>query len=472
MKSLFNLVFILLTSSCVIFEKDQQVIEDKFEKDRASFWRSDFKLADGTRRCRVSQEQARSGKSSFKFIVKKGDYVSSSDRKNKTERSEFYLKDQYRDLPGQTVNYKFSFFVPKDFPILDRRLVMGQWIHLDHPKVKSYNPHLSNRFRKGQFYISLKLKKKSKVEEKIFHPPNNLFKIGAWNDLSYQIIFSSNKNGMLKVWLNGKQFVDYKGATANYDLPTTFKCCLYRDQSEEDMVIYFDNFTRKIIKNKTKVNFDQTCKIDRFVELANIKPNTEAPKVTLKYGEVFDSVCPGKTGYKVNKPWSVELSSRLHEFQKIWDEDGPKLLSKSSDIVGKTFVQKDFIVTLSLCNFPSMSHPLLINMRYALKSFTKNPISLDVTNSIIHHEILHLYLEDKIPSKSRLLKKYSSEHSVVKSHIHLLALQQAVYLSLKWKTKLEQVKKKDKSFPNGFYKRAWEIVEKEGHEGFINELKQ
>ena len=53
---------------------------------------------------------------------------------------------------------------------------------------------------------------------------------------------------------------------------------------------------QKIVSNKTKVNFDQTCKIDRFVELANIKPNTEAPKVTLKYGEVFDSVCPGKTG--------------------------------------------------------------------------------------------------------------------------------------------------------------------------------
>ena len=83
-----------------------------------------------------------------------------------------------------------------------------------------------------------------------------------------------------------------------------------------------------------------------------------------------------------------------------------------------------------------------------------------------------VYLEDKIPPKSRLLKKYSAEHPVVKNHIHLLALQQAVYLSLKWKTKLEQVKKKDKSFPNGFYKRAWEIVEEEGHEGFINELKQ
>ena len=197
--------------------------------------------------------------------------------------------------------------------------------------------------------------------------------------------------------------------------------------------------------------------------------SAKSPKVTLKYGETFDWVCSNKTGYEVKPEWVSELSSRFHEFQTEWNSNGQILLEKSAEIVGKSFQQNDFIVNLTLCNFPSMSSPLLINTRYALKSFTKKPIAVHVSISIIHHEILHVYLENQIPTDSRLLSKYSGEHPRIKSHIHL---QKATYLYLGWTDKLKEVIAKDYSLPGGYYKKAWEIVDTEGHKVFVEELAQ
>ena len=46
MKSLFTTMLILLLSACVLFDKDKQVIEDKFEKDKNSVLQSNYKLHD------------------------------------------------------------------------------------------------------------------------------------------------------------------------------------------------------------------------------------------------------------------------------------------------------------------------------------------------------------------------------------------------------------------------------------------
>lgn len=243
------MALLLLLYSCATNKTSYQPIEDLFQEKRANFWRSDFKHGDGTKNCHISEEQAKSGHSSYKFVLKKGDHVTTSDVKNLTERREFYLKDEYRDLPDQIVHYEFSFFLPKKFPIIKARLVMGQWIHLDDPMIKLHNPHISNRFKNGKFYVSLKLRKNGKVDEKKFYPENGSFKLGSWNTLRYKIYFTTKKSGYLQVSLNGKAFANYEGPTTNYDLPSTFKCCLYRDQTEEDMILYFDSFKREVQGN-------------------------------------------------------------------------------------------------------------------------------------------------------------------------------------------------------------------------------
>jgi hypothetical protein len=148
------------------------------------------------------------------------------------------------------------------------------------------------------------------------------------------------------------------------------------------------------------------------------------------------------------------------------------LLRTSEEIVGKAFQEKQLWVSLSVCSLPSASDPLLVNMRFSLKSFTSTPLSEDVTVSVIFHEILHRYLLGRIPANSPLLLKYNDEDNTVKAHLHLLALQKAVYLKLGRLPTLQRVIEKDQELPNRAYTRAWEILNsREIYQSFLAELR-
>lgn len=195
------------------------------------------------------------------------------------------------------------------------------------------------------------------------------------------------------------------------------------------------------------------------------------PNVTLTYAEMFDFTCSKLTGYTIDPQWVEELESRLPELQSKWDESGMELLEAVETVVGKPFKESEFAASLSVCSFPSMSEPLLINMRYSLASFVSNPLPVDVSIGIIFHEILHHYLKSKISSESLLLKKYSNEDETVLSHLHLFALQKSIYLKLNQSDILQALIKRDESLPNKSYARAWEIVnDREDFQDFVKEL--
>lgn len=203
----------------------------------------------------------------------------------------------------------------------------------------------------------------------------------------------------------------------------------------------------------------------------SISPASHSPRVTFSYAKVFDSVCSQQTGFEIQSGWVTELNSRLPALQISWDKSGQTLLKTTVKIIGKEFQESELGVALSVCSFPSLSDPLLVNMHYSLKSFTENPLSTDVTISIFFHEILHRYLIGKIPNDSRLLLKYKSEDETVLSHLHLFAIRKAVYLELGEANLLREVIKKDVSLPNPDYKRAWEIVNSlEDYHSFLDEL--
>jgi hypothetical protein len=161
----------------------------------------------------------------------------------------------------------------------------------------------------------------------------------------------------------------------------------------------------------------------------------------------------------------------LPEFAANWTRDGKPLLHAIEQIVGKPFREKEFLVALSVCSFPSMSDPLLINVRFSLKSFTPDSLSPDVTTAIVLHELLHHYLSGKLPSQSRLRAKYGLEDETVTTHLHLLALMDAAYVRLQRTDTLKRVVAKDKELPNRSYGRAWDIVGVEGYAAFVSELK-
>lgn len=200
-------------------------------------------------------------------------------------------------------------------------------------------------------------------------------------------------------------------------------------------------------------------------------PGSDIPIVLLSYADGFDRVCSQQAHYTIKPAWVAEVNDRLPEFTANWRRDGEALLRAVEQIVGKPFREREFLVALSACSFPSMSDPLLINARFSLKSFTQDAISPDVTTSIILHELLHRYLSGRVPPDSRLLKKYADEGETVKTHLHLLALMNAAYVKLHETDTSDRVRAKDRELPNRSYGRAWDIVQTEGYSRFVAELK-
>ena len=202
------------------------------------------------------------------------------------------------------------------------------------------------------------------------------------------------------------------------------------------------------------------------------KASGSVPPVTLSYAAEFDQACAQQTKYQIDPAWVSELTARLPEFTADWAKEGPPLLRTSEEIVGRPFQEKQFWVSLSVCSLPSSGDPLLINMRFSLKSFTPTPLPGGVTVSIIFHEILHRYLLGRIPANSPLLVKYSDQDDTVKAHLHLLALEKGVYLRLGRGPTLQRVIEKDRELPNKAYARTWEIVNsRENYQSFLSELR-
>lgn len=183
-----------------------------------------------------------------------------------------------------------------------------------------------------------------------------------------------------------------------------------------------------------------------------------APYVHIKYNKTLDAACAFFKGYEIEDSWKLELTARIEEFRSTWEMLGPKLLQETELLSGYKF-DSPISAYLSLCSVPSQSLVgISVNMRYSLASFTNNPVSFDYKAAVLYHEILHQLIAELVPSNSQLLALHRNEHDRVLNHLHLLALEKAVYLKLGLKRELSEVINIDGKLTGGFYKRAWEII--------------
>src|SRR5690242_16262901 len=187
------------------------------------------------------------------------------------------------------------------------------------------------------------------------------------------------------------------------------------------------------------------------------------PKVTISYSPSLDAVCALVRGYRIEPAWKLELSEDIGRFRDMWASIGPRLLSKTEEITGKHFVEESISAHLTLCDPPSESLVLgvVVNMRYALSSFTEHPVPLRFKIGALYHEILHKFVDAHMPAHSALLARHDGEHARVREHLHLLALLKAVYLALGMQDELAELIDIDGQLPGGFYKRAWEIINRD-----------
>lgn len=193
------------------------------------------------------------------------------------------------------------------------------------------------------------------------------------------------------------------------------------------------------------------------------------PDLYFSYSFLYDNASCESTPPKAE--WITELRSKMNHLDEVWNVRGPVLFQVLFDYSGLGFSRKEMDATLSLCaHKSSYSSPLVLNATYFLDSFTA-PIpagSDDKFADLVFHELIHTWVVENLES-SQLRIKYKDEANSVKSHLHLMAIQQFVYLKLNRPDLIEMIAKQYNGV-GGDYARSWEIVQTEGYQAFINEL--
>lgn len=199
------------------------------------------------------------------------------------------------------------------------------------------------------------------------------------------------------------------------------------------------------------------------------------PSLFMSYSGIFDQVCAQRSGYEIKSEWVREAVSRRPEFQAAWDKAAPDLVGTMIRTVGRGFKRKEMTVTLSVCNHVPISNPFLLNLRHFLESTSgeRDPAPMSGFVDVVFHELIHNYLVGNFDvRKSAFMKEYRDESPSVLSHLHLMALQNSVYLKLNRPEMLKWLDTHYTKHIGGDYARAWMIVnELRGYEPFVEELK-
>lgn len=227
-------------------EKRFQELYDGFEgKELSEIWSHD-KFEEGA--VKIQSEIVRKGKSAVQIVIHKGDRIEQGDANSKTsERDELLERKEFGPMEDEGYSYAFSMFIPNGFPIVPTRLVLAQWKqNEENDNALINNPILALRYVNGELFITLQTTEK---RNRIYSTREDVR--GKWIDFVFHVKFTREEKGFVKVWMNEKQIVDYKGVTAysekyNYPKPGHFyfKMGLYRDRMDEPMTIYIDEFKK------------------------------------------------------------------------------------------------------------------------------------------------------------------------------------------------------------------------------------
>ena len=194
----------------------------------------------------------RAGHSAVKITVHSGDKFEAGVNGNKdSERAELLEARSLVSKEDTAYEFSFSDFIPKDFPIVPTRLVIAQWKQYCPKGGHCYDdsPVVALRYVSGKLFITHQI---GPHQATLYETKDELR--GKWTDFRFQIRFTTNQNGRIRAWINGKQVVDYAGPTAHHENSTTsypnpsyfyFKMGLYRDMMAEPMTIYIDEYRKK-----------------------------------------------------------------------------------------------------------------------------------------------------------------------------------------------------------------------------------
>ncbi len=186
----------------------------------------------------IQRNIVRSGIAALRFELHQGDVAGIGGDGEATERAELQEADGLWARFGETHEYRFSVYVPADFPIVDTRLVTAQWKQHCEDCSKNRSPIVAQRYRRGTLFVTIET---PTGRTTIYRYDRSI--LGQWVDLRYRIRFAVS-DGAVMLWLNGARVADYRGPLGYPDDPPEiyFRFGLYRDRLPQPMVIYFDDY--------------------------------------------------------------------------------------------------------------------------------------------------------------------------------------------------------------------------------------
>jgi hypothetical protein len=147
-------------------------------------------------------------------------------------------------------------------------------------------------------------------------------------------------------------------------------------------------------------------------------------------------------------PTSEALESKRVEFESVWAEHGAKLMERMENLTGFRFESNiDCYVVSGACKIHS--HPLMVKSRYSTDEFIAK----------MCHELTH-----RLGSYNKVKTTHPEESKIVQNHIFTYSI-----LSLVLTDKQLAF---EKNVEIKTYKRAWEIVERDGAEKILSSLEK
>ncbi len=214
-------------------------LQDDFETPPLSSIWTTKKLSDGA--LRFISHPTRSGKSAIEITLRPGANTAGGGDGQVTEREEIREAPEVRLCIGVESWYAFSFYLPTDFPITDTRLVIARWKQSFADPAKDRSPMVALRYMGGRLMITIA---RDRGKRKLYKETIDLR--GQWVDMVFRIVPKPGPEGLLQVWQNHRQVVDYHGPLGFKDdqNETYFKLGLYRDQMKSPIRIVYDRFRR------------------------------------------------------------------------------------------------------------------------------------------------------------------------------------------------------------------------------------
>ncbi len=182
------------------------------------------------------------------------------------------------------------------------------------------------------------------------------------------------------------------------------------------------------------------------------------PKLDFQYADIFDISCADKSNFPIKPETAAAAEAATPHYQKFWDASGPDLLRKLFEFVGRGYYRSELTVSTTVCNYPPMSEPLMMNVGYFLD--TKSERTGRHIVQMTFHEFIHKYIVANVKweNLASLNGEFGNENESVKTHLHLMALEKTIYQMLGREDLVKTAEVSYKEYIKGPYKRTWELV--------------